>query len=570
MNIVAEDIKAIHEKLKLQLEQGFELVAYNVQPGAANKNDLHFFRDQQSFEEFSKVNNSDHALYFEYSTRHVLNCVDAILNNKINFSESTRFAYADGVYSMYDPAQRESLEALQLQLKQLGFDERLFPALDYYVDYPQERFDLIQKERNDNEKTTCVLHFERHPADLGYELKSYDYSLRIAPEVPDITINGISAKELDHAMNSIDWSIDHHRDSLVEAHIKTADGNDFLDRLDMITRDVNRLYKYNEEGRDAAERLMYKHWHGEPWEPTEISLEHVCRIFEWKKEVDLIATPETTVVETYQYLKQNALLCADALPVTKEALEACLGDDLSGIKPGEELMMLARHFYKVNMHCLEIELYKNGWDEPFGYELQWQFNNKSACFDITVNKEVQQEKMQCRLQFEDAGNGWYLFKQFDATLYHQVVIAHAHINGVNTNYLEAAMKKADWYYEYSESNGAWDKGFAEVRKINDALNTLCQDNTGRIIATQLWNNHVPLFTIDKPVIIRKCEEEQHLYQRMQFSAETPVGDAHRELKNVVLKNEMHHHVQLSPVKEQTPVSQKENEKPRHSHRPKIN
>jgi hypothetical protein len=574
MDISANDIHAIAEKLRAALAGGNELFTYNLRDYYATKDNLSFFRDRESFHRFVKDNYPEQAPYFEMNTQRVLDAVDRIISGNSDgdvFDKSVFLGYADGVYAIYDPMHMKNIQSLKDQMLDLGFSSRLFSALSFYDKHPVPQFNLLQRERNENEKQQYSLHFEQDENKQIFRLKSYEAALRIAPEIPDVTVNGISARELDTAMKSIDWSIDHHRDSLVEEYIKTADGNDFLDRLDMITRDVNRLYKSNVEGKDAAERLMYKHWYGEPWEPTEISLEHVRKIYEWKKEVDLVVTPGKGVLETYEALKQNAVLRNGALPLNKEELQVCLGDDLGEIKRGEELVTLARHFYKVNTQRLETELYEKGWDDPLDYELQWYFNNRSECFDITVNKKVQEDKMQCRLQFEDAGNGWYLFKQFDATLYHQVVVAHDHINGINTNYLEAAMKKADWYYEYSESNGAWDKGFAEVRKINDALNTLCQDQTGRIIATQLWNNHVPLFTIDKPVLIRKCEEENQLYQTNLFAAETPVSVAHQELKNMVLKNEMHQE-KTSIVKEESPGKQvqKENQKTRHSHRPKIN
>src|SRR2546430_775831 len=113
MNIKADDIQAIADRLIKHIEQGDELVAYNVQLGSAAKNDLVFFRDQESFEKFAKENNNDHALYFEWSAIHVANCVVALLNNKIDFDKSDVFSYADGVYSIYDPMQAEHLEALK-------------------------------------------------------------------------------------------------------------------------------------------------------------------------------------------------------------------------------------------------------------------------------------------------------------------------------------------------------------------------------------------------------------------------------------------------------------------------
>src|SRR6266542_3455834 len=104
------------------------------------------------------------------------------------------------------------------------------------------------------------------------------------------------------------------------------------------------------------------------------------------------------------------------------------------------------------------------------------------------------------------------------------------------------MKKADWYYEYAESSAEWKKGNAEIKNIEDDLKKISRTENGVIIATQLWNNQVPFFTISKPEFIIECEQLNNLYIKQNFSSETPL-----ELALQVLKKSHQNKIALNDV-----------------------
>jgi len=260
MRIWADDIHAIKETLHEQLQQGNHIVAYNEALGFATKRDLVFCADKESFDKYAQLHNNDHALYFEWNTGDVLRCVEAVLNHKIKFDKNELVSYAEGMYTFHDPSATANIEALKNQMKELGFDERIFHAVDFFYGLSYESFNLLQRERSHGEKHMYYLHFVQQPNERSYRLDSYEATLRIEPEIPDVTVAGINARMLDARMKEVDWSIDHHTESLFEEYIKTKEGEAFLDKIDAILEDVKKLVSDGGEGKDAAERLMFKHW----------------------------------------------------------------------------------------------------------------------------------------------------------------------------------------------------------------------------------------------------------------------------------------------------------------------
>lgn len=104
---------------------------------------------------------------------------------------------------------------LKQQLEMLGFSTRLNTALDFHFRYPQRNFLLLERERQANEKSLCRLFFEQQQRTGEFKLAEVQASLRIAPEIPDLFNGRVSTKRLDEQMSNIDWSIDHHSESLV-------------------------------------------------------------------------------------------------------------------------------------------------------------------------------------------------------------------------------------------------------------------------------------------------------------------------------------------------------------------
>ncbi len=96
-------------------------------------------------------------------------------------------------------------------------------------------------------------------------------------------------------------------ESLIYDYIETKEGREFLDRIDIILKDINKLYQSEGVGKEAGEKLMYKHWYGEPWEPNTLSLEHLRQNYEWKKTVSVEENMLQTKSETYLQIKEVAL-----------------------------------------------------------------------------------------------------------------------------------------------------------------------------------------------------------------------------------------------------------------------
>jgi hypothetical protein len=64
--------------------------------------------------------------------------------------------------------------------------------------------------------------------------------------------------------------------------------------------------------------------------------------------------------------------------------------------------------------------------------------------------------------------------------------------------LQEKMKKADWYYDYSDDHSDWRRGLQEIDQIKNDLLLLSKWGTGRVAADKLWNLYVPAYTITKP------------------------------------------------------------------------
>ncbi len=72
------------------------------------------------------------------------------------------------------------------------------------------------------------------------------------------------------------------------------------------------------------------------------------------------------------------------------------------------------------------------------------------------------------------------------------------INGIDVGKLNERMADADWYYDYTEDYRVWSNGEREQRLIKAGLRLLCEDTFGLKVANQLWDRHVPEFSLRKP------------------------------------------------------------------------
>lgn len=64
--------------------------------------------------------------------------------------------------------------------------------------------------------------------------------------------------------------------------------------------------------------------------------------------------------------------------------------------------------------------------------------------------------------------------------------------------LQDRMAKADWYYDFADDAGVWNRGLHEVNGIKDELQELCKLEDGKQIANLLWDAFVPEYSVNKP------------------------------------------------------------------------
>lgn len=188
------------------LAKGENWMVYNSISYFLEKESALFFKTKDEADEFCENNISDFDLFESIH----FTSIDEILK---------QLQYATGIDNFISNISQ--VRKLETELQNLGFSGRILPALEFYINLKPESFKLLQKERNEGEKTNYELFFEKNNQSGEYNLKSYTATLRIAPGILNATVKGINSKELDKAMQAIDWSIDHYSSSMIEEYLKT-------------------------------------------------------------------------------------------------------------------------------------------------------------------------------------------------------------------------------------------------------------------------------------------------------------------------------------------------------------
>ncbi len=292
----------------------------------------------------------------------------------------------------------KNLDELMNKLITLGFSTRLIPAIEFYINNSQQHFQLLERERLQDEKICYELSFEKGLDTNEYRLTGYEATLRIHPDIPDITIQGINAKELDKTMQTIDWAIDHHAESLFYESMKTQEGCELLDKVDSILKDINKLYENEGIGKDAAEKLMYKHWFSEPWESNTFSLDHVRQYYEWKKTVSINENPLQTKSETRSQLKEIAL--KDLGQLNKHSIT------------NQSFVMNEQ-----NVKYLKDNIKYLGFGEKLYPEMQSNMEQGLPEFRLKTQSEFNKDKIEAALHFKKSDTSdMYFLNRYDATL----------------------------------------------------------------------------------------------------------------------------------------------------------
>lgn len=376
-------------------------IAYNTMSYFLENGDVYSFKSEEDAEEFSMNNVNDHdsfKIIKAFSVDDVLKQIPygKVLDNYLNHTKAQSLSPLTE-RSFYD-LHRKDLVRLKNDLNNLGFSERLIPAIEFYINRSEHHFQLSERERSQNEKTNYVLSFEKNLNTNEYYLKEYEGTLRIHPEIPDITVEGINSKELDARMKAIDWAIDHHAESLVYDYVETQEGRKFLNSIDAILKDIDKMYQSDGIGKDATEKLMYKHWYGEPWEPNTLSLEHLRQNYEWAKTVNGDESGIQSKFETYRQLREVAQ--KDLEIVNKHFIT------------NQSLVMNEQ-----NLQYLKDNIKYLGFGEKLFPDLQKNMEQGLPEFQLKISTEFHNDKIGAELHFRKSEtNDMYFLNRYDATL----------------------------------------------------------------------------------------------------------------------------------------------------------
>src|ERR1035437_9265777 len=294
------------------------------------------------------------------------------------------------------------LENLKGQLKNLGFDERIFSALEFYMQYPQQNFVLLEKQRTENERIQYTLHFEKNQSG-NYDFKSYDAMLRICPPIPDLTIRGINTKELDALMKKFDWSFDQHTEDVVHERLQTPKGRTELSEIERIMNHIHRLHN-STPGKDASEKLMFKHWMDTPYEPNVFSLDHLKQKHEWKCTVNVYGTIGLTKTQSYDFLKNT--LATDLLENEELSENKLLFNSIKTNVMNEQ-----------NLEYLKDNIKYMGFGEKLNEQLENNLKQGKDDFKLDFKAEVNKKPFEASLHFRKSDSSeMYFFNSYDASL----------------------------------------------------------------------------------------------------------------------------------------------------------
>gem|GEM_PF-486433 len=376
-------------------------LAYNTWSYFLEREDVFFFKTQEEAEDFALNNFSDHdsfAVIKALSIDDVLKQIPygKVLENYLN--HTTNQLLSPSNQNAFIELKQSNLSELKDELKELGFSERIIPAINFYINRSECRFQVQENERSQEEKIRYLLSYQKNPNTDTYFLKGYEATLQLHPNIPDTTINGVNTKELDARMKSIDWSIEHHAESLVYDYIKTQEGHEFLDKIHMVLKDINELYQADGLGKEAAEKLMYKHWYGEPWEPNTLSLEHLKLDYQWSKIVSINESKLQAKSETYQQLKDVALKHLEQ--VNKQSIT------------NQSFVMNEQ-----NLQYLKDNIKYLGFGEKLFPELEKNIEQGLPEFQMKISTEFHNDKIGAELHFKKSEtNDMYFLNRYDATL----------------------------------------------------------------------------------------------------------------------------------------------------------
>ncbi len=367
-------------------------IAHNTVPSHLDKHDVYFFNNKDEAYDFAESNISEFDNYRVIK----VTTVDDVLK-QMPYGEQLLPLFAERITN--NIKQNQSALAidnngLYTQLEKLGFGSRLNTAISFYEKYPQERFQLPVKERDEKEAIEYWLNFEQKGEPGNYQLASYEATIRIFPDVSNISIKGIDVRQLDNAMRKFDWSIDHHTDALIEARLQTIGRRQELKLIDSIFHNVNKLHTIS-EGKELAEKLMFKYWSGGPYEPNQFSLDYLKQQYQFT--CAIIANKIVDKTAAYEMLKATAA-------------KASLNETIS-------FTQKTNFMNQKNFEYLRDQVKFTGFGDGLENELKEKVQKQTSEFQITHNTKFGNDDLTASLHFKKSDQtDMYFFNRYQVSL----------------------------------------------------------------------------------------------------------------------------------------------------------
>jgi len=160
------ELNEIRAFLQEQRNDGNTLVAF-LDDAPLHVYDLNCFSDPYKTQEFCYENTTDVDHYRIETTDHLLNVVEAQIQDLNNFYNLNK-----------NIMKQENFDYLKEQVKFSGFGEGLEKALKDRMEFGASEFQLQHEQKFGKDETTTLLNFRYSPEQERYYFNSYDISLK--------------------------------------------------------------------------------------------------------------------------------------------------------------------------------------------------------------------------------------------------------------------------------------------------------------------------------------------------------------------------------------------------------
>ena len=286
----------------------------------------------------------------------------------------------------------KDLAAIQNQVKDLGFPERLVEDLPYHISINKPSFNIYYHKNIEDDQLMYKLNFSKG-AEGHIQFVQYELTVK-SVTVPDLNINGINTRDLDDKLKGVDkWY-----DTFLQADIETTMSKQEYEKAnDFITSTNNELFRLaaTKEGEEAARLLMYKYFPQKEYEKFFSGYKDLQQQYEHK--------------QTFSVSGDIALTATDAYRCLKADVQNHTINNLSTIK--EDTM---NH---KNFEYLRDQVKFTGFGEGLENELREKMQKQSPEFQLYHNVKFGNDVATATLHFKKSElSDMYFFNKYDVTL----------------------------------------------------------------------------------------------------------------------------------------------------------